>query len=339
MDDFYAHAQAELIEDVSMSLTAILQSSGGSNCEAVKARLMSALGHNQALHRSRTAFVNYFKNRIFAHDPQMRAALNHLCLVAAVNEGIINDIDNRLDGHETDLFDSCFLEAYAPLILQKAVQLFMEQARELLTTEARLHDELNWLIWERTFTFLNEINQIPLIEAKLVQGKTDHLDDDLKELIKLKAQQTTISVFIIFYPAVLMQKLDTRSYRHLFSFFEALHVMEDLHKDLLDAEDDQQSGRFNAWVLLRGNGYKRQVNVFVRRAQEILWHLNLIAPQQYPSLRDFLSALQQRRLHLARILSLASHMGEASMPLPRCRTLESGKMALTLGRQVPAYAA
>jgi len=339
MDSFYAKAQAELIEDVSMSLAAIFGSLDGPNHEAVKVRLVSALDHNQALHRSRTAFVNYFKNRIFAHDPQVRAALNHLCLVAAMNEGIINDIDNRLDGHETDLFDSCFLEAYAPLIVQKAVQLFLEQARELLTPKARLGDELTWLIWERTFTFLNEINQIPLIEAKLVRGQIDCLDDDLQELIRLKAQQTTISVFIIFYPAVLMQKLDPRSYRHLFSFFEALHVMEDLHKDLLDAEDDQQSGRFNAWVLLRGDGYKRQVNVFVQRAQEILRHLNLVAPQQHPSLRDFLSALQQRRLRLARILSLASHMGETSMPLPRYRTHESGKMALALGQQVAAYAA
>lgn len=238
--------QQELMNDIALPLERILQDATGDGFIDIFERIFRSLEWNQHIHHSRTSYVNYVRNRLFEKDYRFRFRWNYLSLAAALLEAIIHDIDNRLDSHEFNELDACFVQAYAPLLYQKAIMDFAKQSKSVWLMSDIFLKRITSVLIQEQFRFLNNIKNIPVLEKKIETGKSLSVDEELWSLLELRAQQIVISALVIFYPYFLLRKINEDFYQQLVSYFIKIFMVDGLSKDTSGIELDEKSCRFNA---------------------------------------------------------------------------------------------
>jgi|GEM_PF-5985506 len=289
--------QQELMDDIAAPLEKILKDATGDDYIDIYERIFRSLEWNQRIHHSRTSYVNYVRNRLFDKDYKVRCHWNYLSLAAALLEAIIHDIDNRLDSHEFNELDACFVQAYAPLLYQKAIMEFAKQSTGIwLMSDIFLKRITGGLIQEQ-FRFLNNIKNIPLLEKKIEIGKSHFVHEDLWSLLDLRAQQIVISASVIFYPYLLMRKINKDFYRRLICYFVKIFMVDGLSKDISEIELDEKSGRFNAWNALR-NYPEKFKQLYIAKIQQTLNRINEFDENRFGKLKEFNRSFQEKREQL-----------------------------------------
>ena len=210
-------------------------------------RIYNIIKENQELHGSRTSIINFLKNRIAL--PKSNTD-NYLPLIATLNEAIMHDIDNRIDHHEINILDSCYLVAYSSLIINKSLVKYCYSNRKLSIMKDLLLKRVSNEITEEAFSFLSKMNKIPMLEHKL--NSTEMTDDifDFTQLLEVRASQTLFSSYVIFYPMLISKKINKNSYSKIMSFSFSFHLMDAVIKDINDIDHDIKSNNFNSWPIL-----------------------------------------------------------------------------------------
>ncbi len=284
----------ELMNDISSPLEKILKEASGDGFLDICERIFRSLEWNQHIHHSRTSYVNFVKNRLFEKDNSFRCHWNFLSLAAALLEAIIHDIDNRLDSHEFTELDACFVQAYAPLLYQKAIMEFAKQSTGVwLMSDIFLKRITGGLIQEQ-FRFLNNIKNIPLLEKKIETGRSHFVHEDLWSLLELRAQQIVISAAVIFYPYLILRKINKDFYRRLICYFVKIFIADGLLKDISEIEPDEKSSRFNAWSVFRNYPGKFK-QLYIARIKQTLTQINEFDEIRFENLKEFNRSFHEKR--------------------------------------------
>lgn len=302
MHAFLKKYQDELISDIDNPLETILRTSSGTQYQTVKNCILKTVKCNQELHHSRTAYVNHFKNQIIKNKNGNLIKLNYLNLLATLNEALIHDIDNRLDGHSVDILDSCFLQAYAPLLMQQALIHFSNFKRAIPLASDFYLKRLTKIIMNEQFIFLDQINSIPIIENRIARKQSQNPSQDLKKLLKIRCFQTTISATLIFLPILLLKKINDNTYQKILKFFMAVHIVDGLLKDYEEMDDDNLNGRFNTWLELKDSPPDCRTS-YAEFVKESLCPLDAFSKKEYTCLDEYLKHLTDSRSTLLKYLN------------------------------------
>lgn len=286
--------QQELINDIALPLEKILKDATGDGFIDTYERIFRSLEWNQRLHHSRTSYVNYVRNRLFEKNYKVRCHWNYLSLAAALLEAIIHDIDNRLDAHEFNELDACFVQAYAPLLYQKAIMEFAKQSTSVWLMSDIVLKRITDNIIQEQFRFLNNIKNIPLLEKKIETGKSHFVHEDLLSLLDLRAQQIVISAIMIFYPYLLLRKINKDFYRRLVCYFVKIFMVDGLSKDISEIELDEKSGRFNAWNVLR-NYPEKFKQLYIAKIKQTLNRINEFDESRFENMKEFNKSFHEKR--------------------------------------------